>query len=88
MALTLLRQIRAAGFEITAVLGDAEFGNNATLRRTLHRLHLPYALGICVDPDGLSRHPDGGSAAARSRDAAARRRVCRSPTGSRPHVHA
>ncbi len=46
MALTLLRQIRAAGFQITAVLGDAEFGDNATLRRTLHRLKLPYALGI------------------------------------------
>jgi SRSO17 transposase len=28
------------------VLGDAEFGDNATLRRTLHRLQLPYALGI------------------------------------------
>src|SRR5205814_5539159 len=32
LALTLLRQIRAAGFDITAVLGDAEFGDNATLR--------------------------------------------------------
>jgi SRSO17 transposase len=46
LALTLLRQARAAGFQITAVLGDAEFGDNATLRRTLHRLKLPYALGI------------------------------------------
>jgi SRSO17 transposase len=46
LALTLLRQIRAAGFQVTAVLGDAEFGDNATLRRTLHRLQLPYALGI------------------------------------------
>ena len=46
LALTLLRQVRAAGFQITAVLGDAEFGDNATLRRTLHRLRLPYALGI------------------------------------------
>jgi SRSO17 transposase len=46
LALTLLRQVRAAGFDVTAVLGDAEFGDNATLRRTLHRLHLPYALGI------------------------------------------
>jgi SRSO17 transposase len=45
-ALTLLRQIRASGFEITAVVGDAEFGDNATLRRTLHRWQLPYALGI------------------------------------------
>jgi SRSO17 transposase len=46
LALTLLRQIRAAGFQLTAVLGDAEFGDNATLRRMLHRLKLPYALGI------------------------------------------
>ena len=46
LALTLLRQVRAAGFQITAVLADAEFGDNATLRRTLHRLKLPYALGI------------------------------------------
>jgi SRSO17 transposase len=46
LALTLLRQARAAGFRITAVLGDAEFGDSATLRRTLHRLKLPYALGI------------------------------------------
>jgi SRSO17 transposase len=46
LALTLLRQIRAAGFHITAVLGDAEFGDNATLRRALQRWRLPYALGI------------------------------------------
>lgn len=31
---------------MTAVLGDAEFGDNATLRRMLDRLKLPYALGI------------------------------------------
>ena len=46
LALTLLRQARAAGFRITAVLGDADFGDSATLRRMLHRLKLPYALGI------------------------------------------
>ena len=46
LALTLLRQVRGAGFDVTAVLGDAEFGDNATLRRTLHRWRLPYALGI------------------------------------------
>ena len=34
LALTLLRQVRAAGVTVTAVLGDAEFGDNATLRRT------------------------------------------------------
>src|SRR5262245_54688225 len=46
LALTLLRQIRAAGFQVTAVLGDADFGDNAMLRRALHRWRLPYALGI------------------------------------------
>jgi SRSO17 transposase len=45
-ALTLLRQIRAAGFRITAVLADAEFGDNSTLRAALHRAKLPYAVGI------------------------------------------
>ena len=46
LALTLLRQVRAAGFTVTAVLGDAEFGDVATLRRALHRAKLPYALGV------------------------------------------
>ena len=46
MALTLLRRTRAAGITLTAVVADAEYGDNSTLRRTLHRLRLPYALGI------------------------------------------
>lgn len=46
LALTLVRQVRAAGFQITAVLGDAEFGDNSMLRAMLHRARLPYALGI------------------------------------------
>jgi SRSO17 transposase len=45
-ALTLLRQVRAAGFELTAVIGDAEFGDVTLLRAALHRLRLPYAFGI------------------------------------------
>jgi SRSO17 transposase len=45
-ALALLRQVRAAGFELTAVVGDAEFGDVTVLRAALHRLRLPYALGI------------------------------------------
>lgn len=49
LALTLLRQVRAAGFTLTAVVGDAEFGDNATLRATLHRAGLPYALGVSSD---------------------------------------
>ncbi len=46
LALTLLRQTRAAGVTLTAVVADAEYGDNSTVRRTLHRLRLPYALGI------------------------------------------
>jgi SRSO17 transposase len=45
-ALTLLRQVRASGMRITAVVADAEFGDCTTLRRTLHRCGLPYALGL------------------------------------------
>jgi hypothetical protein len=31
------------------VVGDAEFGDNATLRSTLHRAQLPDALGVSSD---------------------------------------
>lgn len=41
LALALLRHIGAAGFRVTAVLGDAEFGENARLRRTLHNTQTP-----------------------------------------------
>jgi SRSO17 transposase len=47
--LAVLRQVRAAGFELTAVVGDAEFGDVTALRTALHRLRLPYALGISSD---------------------------------------
>jgi SRSO17 transposase len=46
LALTLLRRSRAAGLTLTAVVADAEYGDNSTLRQTLHRLRVPYALGI------------------------------------------
>jgi SRSO17 transposase len=46
LALTLLRQIRAAGIAITAVVADAEFGDITYVRRALHRWRLPYALGV------------------------------------------
>jgi SRSO17 transposase len=45
-ALTLLRQVRASGFRVTGVLADAEFGDNRLFRAMLHRLRLPYAVGI------------------------------------------
>jgi SRSO17 transposase len=46
LALTLLRRTRAAGLTLTAVVADAEYGDNSTVRQTLHRLRVPYALGI------------------------------------------
>ena len=46
LALTLVRLTRAAGVTLTAVVADAEYGDNSTVRQTLHRLRLPYALGI------------------------------------------
>jgi len=46
LALTLVRRTRAAGVTLTAVVADAEYGDNSTVRQTLHRLRLPYALGI------------------------------------------
>jgi SRSO17 transposase len=45
-ALTLLRQVRAAGLTVTAVVADAEFGDCTAFRQTLHHLRLPYALGV------------------------------------------
>lgn len=45
-ALTLLRQVRASGFTVTGVLADAEFGDIGLFRAMLHRLRLPYAVGI------------------------------------------
>jgi SRSO17 transposase len=46
LALTLVRRTRAAAITITAVVADAEYGDNSIVRQTLHRLRLPYALGI------------------------------------------
>jgi SRSO17 transposase len=46
LALSLLRQARAARLTVTAVLADAEFGDVTAFRAALHRLRLPYALGI------------------------------------------
>jgi SRSO17 transposase len=46
LALTLLRQVRASHLHVTAVVADAEYGDNSTLRQALHRAKLPYALGI------------------------------------------
>ena len=83
LALTLLRQVRAAGFQITAVLGDAEFGDNATLRRTLHRLKLPYALGISSTVTVFRGTPPV-AVPSRKPGRRARRPGCNSPTRRGP----
>jgi len=46
LALTLVHRTQAAGVTVTAVVADAEYGDNHTVRHTLDRLRLPYALGI------------------------------------------
>jgi SRSO17 transposase len=46
LALTLLRRARAAGLTLTGVLADAAYGDVTVFREALHRLQLPYALGI------------------------------------------
>jgi SRSO17 transposase len=56
-ALRLLRQVRAAGFVLTAVIGDAEFGDVTVFRAALHRLRLPYALGISSTLTVFIRRP-------------------------------
>lgn len=46
LALTLLRQVRASGIKVTGVLADAEFGDTRMFRAMLHRLRIPYAVGV------------------------------------------
>ena len=46
LALTLWRRIRAARLTVTAVVADAEYGDNSVFRATLHRARVPYAVGI------------------------------------------
>ena len=57
LALTLLRQVRASGLTVTAVLSDSGYGDATMLRTALHRLKLPYGLGMSLDADGLSKPP-------------------------------
>ena len=46
LALTLWRRTRAAGITLAAVVADAEYGDNSTVRAAWHRAQLPYAVGI------------------------------------------
>ena len=83
LGLTLLRQVRAAGFTVTAVVGDAEFGDNATLRRTLHRAQLPYALGVSSDLKVFLGTPRARGAAAADRQ----RAPAHAPPVAARHAH-
>ena len=55
--LTLLRQVRASRFQITAVLADAQFGDMRAFRGLLHRLQLPYAVGVSTHVTAYVERP-------------------------------
>lgn len=67
LALSLLRQARAARIAVTAVLADAEFGDVTTFRAALHRLRLPYAVGISSHLTVFTTRPRVGAPAANRR---------------------
>lgn len=46
MALAHIRQVLKAGFELTAILADADYGSTAAFRSGLERLGLRYAVAI------------------------------------------
>lgn len=46
IALTHIRRVVKAGFQLTAVVADADYGSNAAFRRGLERLGLRYGLAI------------------------------------------
>jgi len=46
IALHLLQQVRASGIAITGVLSDSGYGDATVFRTALHRLKLPYGLGV------------------------------------------
>jgi SRSO17 transposase len=80
LALTLVRRTRAAGVTMTAVVADAEYGDHSTVRQTLHRLRLPYALGISPTLTMFRGPPDCASIARNRRRAIA---ATAGPTRSR-----
>jgi len=79
IALRHIRQVRASGLTIEAVLGDAEYGKVPTFRRALERMGLRYALGVpacfpVTTPRGPRPRPIGEVAA--DLPSRAWRRVC------------
>ena len=51
-----MRQVRALGIAVTAVVADAEFGDCTAARRLLHTVEMPYALGVSRDPRARPVH--------------------------------
>jgi SRSO17 transposase len=57
LGLRLLQHARASRLTLTAVLADAEFGDVTAFRAALHRLRLPYAVGISSDLTVFATRP-------------------------------
>lgn len=79
IALTHIRQVRAAGIQIDAVLADAAYGNVHAFRTAVDRMGLRYAVGVglrlAVRVTGARRHHQIGRILTRL-PTAAWRRVC------------
>ena len=50
LAVPPVRRTRAAGVTLTGAVANADYGDNSTVRQTLARLQLPYALGTATLP--------------------------------------
>jgi SRSO17 transposase len=79
IALTHIRQVRAAGLQIEAILADAAYGNVHAFRTAVDRMGLRYAVGVAmrlaVRATGARRHHQIGRIIKRL-PTAAWRRVC------------
>jgi SRSO17 transposase len=79
IALTHIRQVRAAGLQIDAVLADAAYGNVHAFRTAVDRMGLRYAVGVAmrlaVRATGARRHHQIGRIIKRL-PTAVWRRVC------------
>jgi SRSO17 transposase len=61
IAFAQVRAIRQAGFDLTAVVVDADYGSNAEFRAALERLGLPY--GVAIRGEAVFAEPGGGGEA-------------------------
>jgi SRSO17 transposase len=74
IALAHIRQVLKAGFQLTAVLADADYGSNAAFRRGLEKLGLRYGVAIrwvlTMRTPGARRPQTAGAIAAHLPEAA------------------